>query len=108
MGNTVGIKYQEAEVEIERIEKAIEDLYTNVELIDKNTNGISKDTWVGKDADAYQEKILGYSDKLKKQTDSFKELVEKLKDVVAEFKAEEEKSATKMSGEFSYGNEYYV
>lgn len=108
MGNTVGIKYQEAEVEIEKLEKAIEDLYINVELIDKNTNGISKDTWVGKDADAYQEKILGYSDKLKRQTDSFKELVEKLKDVVAEFKAEEEKSATKMSGEYSYGNEYYV
>ena len=40
MGNTVGIKYQEAEVEIEKLEKAIEDLYTNVELIDKNTNGI--------------------------------------------------------------------
>ena len=99
MSNTFGIRYEEAKTEIAKIEKAIEDLYINAELIDKNTNGISKDTWVGKDADAYQEKILGYSDKLKKQTDSFKELVEKLKDIVEDLKAQEEKSAAKMSGE---------
>ena len=58
MSNTIGIRYEEAKTEISKIEKAIEDLYINVDLIDKNTNGISRDTWVGKDADAFQEKMI--------------------------------------------------
>ena len=43
MSNTIGIRYEEAKTEISKIEKAIEDLYINVDLIDKNTNGISRD-----------------------------------------------------------------
>ena len=104
MSNTIGIRYEEAKTEISKIEKAIEDLYINVDLIDKNTNGISRDTWVGKDADAFQEKILGYSDKLKLKTDSFKELVEKIKDLVEMYKADEEASARSMSGDYDYAS----
>jgi hypothetical protein len=90
MSNTIGIRYEEAKTEISKIEKAIDDLYINVELIDDNTNGIANDTWVGKDADIYKEKILKYSNKLKNQTDSFKEVTKTLRNIIEDFKNQEE------------------
>ena len=104
--NVFGIKYNEGEYQIALLEKAIEDLYINVELIDKNTTTISKDTWVGRDADAYQEKILSYSNKLKNQTDSFKQLVETLKQIIKENKEQEENSARGLKESYSYNNEW--
>lgn len=97
-----GIKYTEAEQEIKKIEKAIEDLYINVELIDRNTNGITKDTWVGKDADAYQTKILGYSEKLKSQTEYFSDLIKNLKTMIEEIKEQEEIMSSDIASQNNY------
>ena len=93
--NVLGIKYNEGEYQIALLE-----------LIDKNTTTISKDTWVGRDADAYQEKILSYSNKLKNQTDSFKQLVETLKQIIKENKEQEENSARELQESYSYNNEW--
>ena len=64
MSEVVKVDYDAASAEIKNMEKAVEDLDINVETIEKNTNGISSDTWVGKDADAYQTNILDYSKNL--------------------------------------------
>ena len=92
MSEEIRVDYNAAEREIDNMKKAVDDLYTNVETIDKNTNGISRDTWVGKDADAYQTKIFEYSKKLKNQTDSFNDLIEIVRGYIAGCKAQDRKS----------------
>ena len=104
MSEEIKVNYDDAEKEIDNMKKAVEDLYTNVETIEKNTNGISRDTWVGKDADAYQTKILDYSNKLKNQTDSFNDLIEIVRGYIAGCKAQEADNARRL-GDYP-GNRY--
>jgi hypothetical protein len=94
MSEVVKVDYDAADDEIKNMEKAVEDLDINVETIEKNTNGISSDTWVGKDADAYQTKILEYSKDLKNQTDNFKKLIEEVRNYIQKIKEEEAANAS--------------
>ena len=94
MSEVVKVYYDAADDEIKNMEKAVEDLDINVETIEKNTNGISSDTWVGKDADAYQTKILEYSKDLKNQTDNFKKLIEEVRNYIQKIKEEEAANAS--------------
>lgn len=86
MSEVIEVDYLAAEREIREMKKAVSDLYTNIETIEKNTNGISRDTWVGKDADAYKEKILDYSKKLKNQTDSFDGVIKEVEGYIDKIK----------------------
>lgn len=101
MSEEIKVDYDAAEKEIDNMKKAVEDLYINVETIEKNTSGISRDTWVGKDADAYQNKIFDYSKKLKNETDSFNDLIEIVRGYIAGCKAQEAANANEIS-DYSY------
>lgn len=104
MSEEIRVDYDAAEKEIDNMKKAVDDLDINVETIEKNTNGISSDTWVGKDADAYKEKILGYSKELKNQTDNFNDLIEIVRGYIAGCKAQEADNAIRTDDYIGYSN----
>ena len=91
--DVIGIKYDQADPEIARIEEGISNLHTNFGLIDKATNEIINNGWKGKDAEAYRDSINSYTEILKKQTEGLTTLVNILKNQIEEDRAFEEDQA---------------
>lgn len=89
MDGLISINYEVAEEKIAVLKKGIEDMYTNIENIDRKTKEVVGVEWVGNDALAMQATINEFLSALRYQADSLDKISKNLTEYVNEMKANE-------------------
>jgi hypothetical protein len=93
----IGIDYSKARDEISLIREGISNLHTNFEHIYKATNDIVNNSWKGKDAEAYKDKVDSFTKTLERQTEGLTRLVDILDRQIEEDIAHERDRAGEIS-----------
>jgi hypothetical protein len=90
----VSINYGLVEEKISGLQKGIEDMYTNIENIDRKTKDVVGVEWVGNDALAMQATINDFLGALRHQADSLNTISKNLTNYVNEMKENEKNMST--------------